>query len=313
VTAYRPAMGWWHFFKFCRKLVKQIGQDDLSGRAAEMAYKFFLALFPFLIFLVATGSFASDILGIKNPVDQLMEQVGPSLPDDAESVLRSQLENVTGNKNPALLSIGIFGSIWAASSGIGTVSKALNRILEVEEDRPMLKRYSVCVGLTIIAGIFVMASVVLIVAGQAFGRDIADELGLSSIAQLGLTIARYAVIAVLLLLAVAFVFWAAPAIDLPFRLISPGAVTFVLVWLPFTYLFGLYVTNFGSYNATYGTLGGVVVLLVWIYFSSFIFLIAAEVNAIVAHRETEEAAEQTEAKVAAEKGHRRGQPRLQAS
>jgi membrane protein len=307
-------MGWWHFFKFCRKLIKQIGEDDLSGRAAEMAYKFFLALFPFMIFMVATGSFAAEIFGIDNPVDQVMNEIGPSLPEDAQSLLRTQLENVTQSKNPALLSFGILGSIWAASSGIGTIAKALNTILHVHEQRPMLRRYAVCVGLTIIAGIFLIASVVLIVAGQAFGRDLADSLGLSSAAALGLTLLRYVVIALLLLLAIAFVFWAAPAIDLPFQLVSPGAVTFVVVWLPFTYLFGLYVTNFGSYNATYGTLGGVVVLLVWIYFSSFIFLIAAEVNAIVAHRETEEAAEETEARDAAQgQPGRHGQPRLQAS
>lgn len=307
-------MAWWHFFKFCRKLVTQIGEDDLSGRAAEMAYKFFLALFPFMIFLVATGSFAADIFSIENPVDQIVEEVGPSLPDDAESLLRTQLENVTASRNPALLSLGILGSIWAASSGIGTVSKALNRVLHVSEDRPMLKRYAICVALTVIAGLFVMASVVLLIAGQAFGRDITDALGLNSAAATAVILLRYVVIALLLLVAVGFVYWAAPAIDLPFRLISPGAVTFVLVWLPFTYLFGLYVTNFGSYNATYGTLGGVVVLLVWIYFSSFIFLVAAEVNAILAQRETPEAAAKTSAKyIARGEPGRHGEPKLQAS
>jgi len=304
-------MGWWHFFKFCRKLIKQISEDDLSGRAAEMAYKFFLALFPFMIFLVATGTFAADVFGIDNPVDQIMEEVGPSLPADAESLLRTQLENVTDSSNPALLSIGILGSIWAASSGIGTVSKALNRILQVGEDRPMFKRYAICVGLTVIGGLFVMASVVLLVAGQAFGRDITDAMGLSAAAATAVILLRYVVVAVLLLIAVGFVYWAAPAIDLPFRLISPGAVTFVFVWLPFTYLFGLYVTNFGSYNATYGTLGGVVVLLVWIYFSSFIFLVAAEVNAILANRETPEAAAKTVAKdIAKGEPNRHGEPKL---
>jgi membrane protein len=307
-------MGWWHFFKFSRKLIKQIGEDDLSGRAAEMTYKFFLALFPFMIFLVATGSFAAHIIGIDNPVQKLMDQIGPSLPDDAASLLRTQLESVTESKNPALLSFGILGSIWAASSGIGTITKVLNQVMEVDEDRPIIRRYAICVGLTLVAGVFMIASMVLMVTGQAFGRDITDALGLSRAAGPALILLRYVLIAILLLLAVAFIFWAAPAVDLPFQWISPGAVTFVVVWLPFTYLFGLYVANFGSYNATYGTLGGVVVLLVWIYFSSFIFLIGAEVNAILAHRETEEAAEKTEAKdaVRGERG-RDGQPRLQAS
>jgi membrane protein len=139
-------------------------------------------------------------------------------------------------------------------------------------------------------------------------------LGVSDAAATVLLLLRYLVVVLLLLVAVGFIFWAAPAVDLPFKLISPGAVTFVAIWLPFTYLFGLYVTNFGSYNATYGTLGGVVVLLIWIYFSSFIFLIAAEVNAILANRETPEAAEKAEAKDRArgEPGAH-GQPKLQAS
>jgi membrane protein len=288
-------MGWWHFLQFCRKLIKQIGEDDLSGRAAEMAYKFFLALMPFLIFLVAAGAFVADAVGINDPTKELIDQVGPSLPDDAESLLRTQLEGVTSSHNPALLSIGIIGAVWAASSGVGTVMKALNQIFEVGDDRPMLKRYAIAVGLTLIAGFFIMASVVIIVAGQTYGRQIADDLGLSSFAATLVLVLRFVLVASLILLAVGFVLWAAPAIDLPFRLITPGAVFFMLLWLLFTSLFGLYVSNFGSYNATYGALGGVVVLLVWIYFSSFIFLIAGQINAILAHRESPEAIAKAEA------------------
>lgn len=282
-------MGWWHFTKFWLSVVKQVGADDLSGRAAEMAYKFFLALFPFMIFLAATGAFVAKMVGVANPADELMEQIGPSLPADAASLLRTQIENITENPSTGLLSVGILGTIWAASSGIGTVMKALNQVFDVEEKRPLPKRYGTAVGLTIVAGLFVMASVTLMVVGQAFGTELAEQVGFQGAAATAVVLARFILVILLLLLAVAFVFWAAPAVDLPFRWISPGAVTFVVLWLPFTYLFGLYVSNFGSYNATYGALGGVVVLLVWIYLSSFIFLFSAEVNAVLAQRAIERA------------------------
>ena len=93
-------MAWWHFIKFCRKLFKQIGEDDLSGRAAEMAYKFFLALFPFMIFLVAAGSFVADVVGIDDPTQELIDQVGPSSAADARSLLRDPDRGRHGDQEP---------------------------------------------------------------------------------------------------------------------------------------------------------------------------------------------------------------------
>lgn len=284
-------MGWWRFLKFCRALIREVGEDDLSGRAAEMAYKFFLAFMPFLIFLVAAGAFVAEIAGIDDPSGQLMNQIGPSLPDDAASVLRTQLESLTSSRSAGLLSFGIIGSIWAASSGVGTVMKALNRILEVEEERPLPLRYAVAVGLTVFAGAFILASVVVVIAGQTYGSEIAASLGLTGFASSAVLVLRFALVTLLLLSAVSFVYWAAPAIELPFKFITPGAVFFVLLWLVFTTLFGVYVANFGSYNATYGALGGVVILLVWLYFSSFLFLLGAQINAVLAGRDSARAAE----------------------
>jgi membrane protein len=164
--------------------------------------------------------------------------------------------------------------------------KVLNQVFDAKENRPLLRRYGVAVGLTAVAGLFVMASAVIVVAGQASGREIVEQAGLEG-AWVGMVlIARFALICVLLLTAVAFVFWAAPAGKMPFRWLSAGAAVFVLLWLAFTSLFSLYVANLGSYNATYGALGSVVILLVWIYLSSFLFLIGAEVNAILARKQT---------------------------
>ncbi len=275
-------MATWRFVKFLKALIKEVGEDDLSGGAAELAYKLFLALFPFLIFVAALGGFIADALNIQNPTDQLINQIGSSLPADVISVLRKQMHQVVEGKNSALLSVGILGALWSSASGVGTVMKVMNRIYDARESRGRLRRYATAIGLTLVAGVSILASVVLLVVGEAYGINIAQSIGFSGSDATLITLARWPVIVLMLLLAVAVLFWAAPNVTLPFRWLSPGALVFVALWLPFTYFFGLYVANFGSYNATYGTLGGVVVLLVWLYLSSFILLFAAEINAVLA-------------------------------
>jgi membrane protein len=267
--------------KIVLRLLKEVGEDDISGAATELAYKLFLALFPFLIFMASLGAFASTIFGIEDPSGRIRDALTSALPPDASSVLSEQVDEVVGSKDPTLLSIGIIGSIWAASSGIGTIMKATNRIYEVKETRPLLKRYGIAVGLTLLAGGSTMAAFLIMVVGQIYGMRIADELDIQGATATLVTLGRWPLVLVLLMSAVAILFWAAPNVDLPFKWISPGAILFVIVWLPATFLFGLYVANFGSYNATYGTLGGVVVLLVWLYLTSFILLVAAELNSVI--------------------------------
>jgi uncharacterized BrkB/YihY/UPF0761 family membrane protein len=141
---------------------------------------------------------------------------------------------------------------------------------------------ALAVGLTALAGTFAIVALVLLVAGQLYGLQIADSLGLEGQTATLFAWARLPVATMLLMTAVAVLFWAAPNVDLPFKWISPGAVTFVIAWLTATTLFGLYVANFGSYDSTYGTLGGGIVLLIWLYLSSFILLLSAELNAVLA-------------------------------
>ena len=121
-----------------KRLYKEVGQDDLSGGATELAFKLFLALFPFFIFLAALGGFIASAFGVDNPTDRIMDALGRSLPSDASSMLRREVDGVMTNRNPALLSVGIIGAIWAASSGIGTIMKITNRVYGVKETRPIM-------------------------------------------------------------------------------------------------------------------------------------------------------------------------------
>jgi len=263
------------------RLFKEAGVDDLSGAATELAYKLFLAMFPFLIFLTALGGFSSSLFGIQDPTTEIMDTLAPSLPEESESMIRKEITSVVEQKNAALLSFGIVGTIWAASSAMGAIMKGLNRIYGIEESRSLPKRYGVALGLTASAGLFIVVSAAIAVVGQAFGESIAAELGLEGAAGTVFNVARWPVAALLLMTAVALLYWAAPNTDLPFRWISPGAIMFVLVWVPATFLFGLYVSNFGSYSGTYGALGGVVVLLIWLYLTSYVLLLGGELNDVL--------------------------------
>src|SRR5690606_24428059 len=140
---------------------------------------------------------------------------------------------------------GFIGAVWAASSAIGTLIKGFNRIYEVDESRPIWVRYGLAVGLTLFGGAAMLAAIVLLIAGQTYGTELAAEVGLEGTAATVLNIARWPIIAALLVLATAVLYWAAPNVSLPFRWISPGAAIFVVSWIVATFLFGLYVSNFG--------------------------------------------------------------------
>jgi membrane protein len=270
--------------RFGKRIFKEAGEDDLSGAAGELAYRFFLALFPFFIFLAAMGGFAADLLGVRNPTQEIMDLLGDSLPPDAASVLQEQLESVVETRNAQLLSLGIVGAIWSASSGVSTIVKCMNRIYEVKETRPIWRRYLMNIGLTILGGAFSIGCLILLFVGQVAGTEAAADIGLEDQAAMAISLARWPAIFLMLLIATAFLYWAAPNVKLPFRILTPGALVFIVGWLAMSYGFGLYVSNFGSYNATYGALGGIVVLLVWFYLTSFLLVLGVEINAVLAEK-----------------------------
>ena len=267
--------------EFAKRLKDEVSEDDISGGAAELAYRFFLAIFPFFIFLAALGGFIASSLDVENPTDEIMDLIGESLPEDSAAVLRTQLEGVLGQQSAGLLSVGILGAIWASSSGIGALMKRLNGIHDVGESRSAPVRMALALGLTIMgAGLMVLAFVILFV-GQIYGPEIAGEIGLQNTAASLLNLARWPFALLLVLAAVAFLYWLAPNAGLKLRWFSPGALFFAVGWAIATLGFGIYVSNFGSYNETYGALGGVVILLIWFYLTSFLLLLGAEINNVL--------------------------------
>ena len=272
-----------------KQLLKKVGDDDLTGLAAELSYRLLLALFPFFIFLAALGGFVAAAANIDNPTERIMDNLQDNLPVDAASVLEGQLEEVLENQNPGLLSVGILGAIWGSSAAMNTAIKAFNRAYHVEETRPFLKRTFLALGLTVLAGVFLVGAFAMLIVGQLFAGAIGDAIGLEGALVTLLNILRFPFVALLVAVAMAFLYRAAPNVDIPFRWVTPGAVMFVVLWIIATIAFGFYVSNIASYNATYGTLGGVIVLMVWLYLTALIALIGAELNAVLQARVQPEA------------------------
>ena len=264
-----------------KQLVREIGDDDLTGLAAELAYRFFLALFPFAIFLAALGGVLARAAGVDNPAQEFVDTFGNTLPPDAASVVQGQVQGVVDGPNAGLLSVGIIGALWGASAGAGAVIKATTRAYDIPENRPFWKKTLLALGLTATGGLAIVAGFSAIVATQSFSGQLADAVGLGGAFELFLLIIRWPVVFLVVTLGVSLVYWAAPNTGLPFKWVTPGAALFGVGWLAVTTVFALYVANFGSYNATYGTLGGVVVLLLWFYLSSLVLLVGAELNAVI--------------------------------
>ena len=263
------------------RLLVQVKADDITGMAAELAFRSLLALFPFLVFLASVGSMVASAAGVDDPTSEVLDLVSDRLPDDAASVVSNQAGDVVESSNLGLLSIGMLGAIWAASGGVNALLKALNRAYNVEETRPIWRRYALSLATTIGASALIVTSIVVVLGGSLIGEELAESVGLSGEFATALTIARLPLVLAVLLAGVSLIYWLGPNIELGWRSVLPGAAVFAVLWVLGTLAFALYVANFGSYNATYGALGGVVILLIWMYLSSAILLIGAEVNAVI--------------------------------
>jgi len=262
-------------------LVRETLDDDVMGLSAELAYRWLLALFPLAIMVAAISGFAAQALGIQDPSDQLIEAAGQSLPPDAASVIRPQLERIFSGGDGALLSLGLVLTIYAASSGIRALIKGLNRAYDIDETRPLWRQYAIALSLTVSFGVAVVASFVVLVTGQVAARDVAAAVGLAETTSWLFELAPIPLAVVALGLASGLLYWAAPARRLGWRWVLPGVALFVPGWVAATVGLSFYVSEFASYDDTYGALGGVIVLLLWLYMTALILLLGGEFNAVI--------------------------------
>ncbi len=262
-------------------VVRQVLDDDVLELAAALSYRFFMAIFPFAIFLVALATFAAGWLGIQDPGRRMLDALGSSIPPELSTLLRDQLTGILGRRSAGLLTIGALGALFFASGGTSAVMKAANKAYDVEESRSIWRRYLVAIGLTLPAAIAVIAAFVLFVAVQRFSRELAAAMGLGAALDPVLALAGWPVAFLLLFGAAMALYRVAPNLALPWHRVAVGALVFTVGWLVATWAFALYLGSIANYGATFGTLAGAVVLLVWLYITALILLVGAELNAVL--------------------------------
>jgi membrane protein len=264
--------------------IAEVSDDDVPGLAAEMTYHAILSIFPFLLFLAGLTSIIDNVFGVGNLTDRIVNQASHVMPEDATSLLRSFTGEVVNSQGTWAIVIGLLGALWASSSAVGAAMKALNRAYDVKENRGFIKRKVVALALTVLfTGVIVVAAL-LLALGPLMAGGIGEALGWRQEFVTAWNWLTFPAALALVTLAVAILYALAPATDHQWRWITPGAALFVVGWVIASVVFTLYVSNFGSYNRTYGSLAAVIILLLWLYWSNMLLLIGGELNAVLARR-----------------------------
>jgi membrane protein len=256
---------------FFRALAAGWRRDTLDDVAGSVAFFSVLALFPFLLFLVAVAS----RLVTPEMVRAALAELAQVAPQDVIRIVGGRVASLQHRTTGGLATVGFVGSAWAASSGVVALTHALNRAYNVKESRSFFRVHLRALATTLGAGALVLAATVAAVGVPSIAYRISGPLGLA-VVWLRLPFAG-AVVAVVL----AFIYWWLPNLRSKFRLVTPGSVVAVLLWLAASWAFSLYVQHFGKYEVTYGALGGVIVLMLWIWISSMAVLLGAEINKVL--------------------------------
>jgi membrane protein len=270
-----------------KRTFKQFNRDNLTDWAAALTYYAVLSLFPGIIVLTA-------ILGLLGPnaIQTVIDNVNQVVPGQGKDILVGAIKELAGSRGLAgpLAIIGLLGALWSASGYVGAFMRASNSIYGMPEGRPIWKTIPLRVALTVGIVVLLAACALGVVATGSIARRIGDLIGLGSTGVLVWEIAKWPVIALLVSLAFALLYWVGPNVRQPgFKWLTPGGLLAVVLWVLASAGFALYVANFGSYNKTYGSLAGVIVFLVWLWISNLAVLLGAELDAEVARGRTIEA------------------------
>ena len=271
-----PARSWRTVLK---RTFNEFRDDNLTDRAAALTYYAVLSIFPALIVFVALVGLVGQDPQTTDAVTGIVRDV--TSPSTADSV-HDTIQNVIHAKGGAgaLLGVGLLAAIWTASGYLGAFMRAMNAIYEVEEGRPFWKRRPLQIVLTLVAVLAVALIGIALVVTGSLARSIGDRIGLGDTAVTVWSIVRWPVMLVIVSLLFAGLYYVAPNVRQPgLRWVTPGSAVAVLIWVIASAGFSLYVSNFGSYNRTYGSLGAAVTFLVWLWISNIALLFGAELDA----------------------------------
>jgi len=266
------------FWQLTRRVVHGIDKDDLFGRASELAYNFLLALFPLLLFILTLfGLFASRSNELQS---NLLSYFAAFLPPPAFQLLKAITTEMAANATGGKLTFGILLTLWFASGGMSSMISTLNAVYHVRESRSWFRGRVIALGLTIAILILLLTSLFIVLAGEHLTDWIGIKLHLTSIVVIAWKGLQWVAVVLFLALSFSLIYYFGPSLDQrQWHWITPGSVFGEFLWLAASAWLRVYLHFFNTYTATYGSLGAMMILLVWLYVTGMAFLIGGEINA----------------------------------
>lgn len=276
-AASRWALGGLSLSELGRRAFERSREDEILERAAALSYYFVFALIPTLLFL-------TTLLGLLPTPDlmpQLMSYADRVLPRDAASLLKRTLAEVVTGASRGLLSVGVLAAVLGASSGMLSIMKSLNAAYGATDNRTWLRRRLIALALTLGFSVFILTAMLMLVFGERIGEAIGDWFGLDSLSTRAWHLLQWPIVALLGLTGLTLVYHLAPAARRGWCWITPGAAVALVSWLAMSLGLRFYVSRFVNYNATYGSIGGVILLMLWLYWSGVALLVGAEIDSAI--------------------------------
>lgn len=273
---FETTIGW-------RELLKRTYHDTLEddglGLAAQLAYYFFLALFPAILCVIALASF----FPLQNFTDQMVASVGRFAPAEMLSLVRGEMVRLAEGNHGGILSIGLLGALWSSSVALVAIISAMNKAYDIEESRPWWKVRLIAIALTVGLALFVVLSFGLIIAGPQLADWLAAKYALGGLFVWSWKILQWPLAFALVVTGIGLVYYFAPDAEQRWVWITPGSLLATILWVVGSLAFRFYVVNFAGYENTYGAVTGVILLLLWFYLSGFVIILGAEVSAEIEH------------------------------
>ncbi len=261
-----------------RKLALGFDEDELFTRSAAFSYYFIFAFFPTLLCLVA-------VLGVMAQSEEtragLVRQFSQLMPASAVALVESTIREISAHSSRWKLAVGLLAALWSGSSGVSSIMDALNRAYRVQESRPYWRRTALSIGLSAAISALTIAALAIFLYGGEFAQFIGNRTGLSQATVRLWQFAQWPIALLFVLFALALVYNLGPDVRRPWRWITPGSLVAVLVWVTASLVFRVYVHYLSSYSRSYGSLGAVMVLLLWLYLAGLAILAGGEIDAVI--------------------------------
>jgi membrane protein len=265
-----------------RTIYEAFWKDNCLSMAAQLAYYFFFALFPALLFLVALASY----FPIANLIDDMFKTFGGFLPPEALKIITDQIIKISDQKNGGLLSLGMLLALSSSSGAMTAIIDTLNHAYGVEERRPWWKVRLTAIALTLAVAVFILTSFALILTGPTLATSLAESWGLGPVFEWTWKILQWPVIFAMVSVTIAVVYRFSPDVEQEWVWLTPGSILATTLWMLASLGFKYYVANWGAYTETYGLIGAVMILLLWFYISGVVILLGAELNVEIEHAGT---------------------------